>query len=161
MLSCIFDKKQIEEKLKDYTSEIIEYSYTNIVKIIIEKINASLYFSGYELIRISDTFIIRPISSNITVSTPNIKVIDREYVKNISNRAVQDISAGNYDSALTKSRTLLEEVFCYVIERKSEQPCKNGDIIKLYKQVKQLYNMHQKKIWIKGLTCCYQDLKKY
>ena len=31
---------------------------------------------------------------------------------------MKDISDGNYDSAITKSRTLVEEVFCYVIEKK-------------------------------------------
>ena len=46
------------------------------------------------------------------------------------------------DSAITKSRTLLEETFCYVIEKKNEVPSDSGDIGKLYKQVKTLYNMH-------------------
>ena len=49
---------------------------------------------------------------------------------------------GEYDSAITKCRTLLEEVFCYVIEKKGEEPSQKGDINKLYKQVKDLYNMH-------------------
>ena len=42
----------------------------------------------------------------------------------------------------TKCRTLLEEVFCYVVERKGEEPSQKGDIKRLYKQVKDLYNMH-------------------
>ena len=36
----------------------------------------------------------------------------------------------------------MEEVFCYVIEEKGEEPSQKGDIKKLYKQVKDLYNMH-------------------
>ena len=55
---------------------------------------------------------------------------------------------------------MLEEVFCYVIERKSEQPCKNGDIIKLYKQVKQLYNMHQNKDLDKRINMLLSGLEK-
>ena len=47
-----------------------------------------------------------------------------------------------YHSAITKARTLLEEVFCYVIEKKEEEPSSKGDIRKLYKQVRGLYNMH-------------------
>ncbi|RCX17151.1 abortive infection Abi-like protein [Anaerobacterium chartisolvens] len=58
---------------------------------------------------------------------------------------MQDVVDGNYDSAITKSRTLLEEVFCYVIERKGETPSDSGDIGKLYNQVKQLHSMHQDK----------------
>jgi hypothetical protein len=36
----------------------------------------------------------------------------------------------------------LEEVFCFVIEKKQKEPSQKGDIKKLYKQVKELYNMH-------------------
>ena len=53
-----------------------------------------------------------------------------------------DVDQGNFDSAITKSRTLLEETFCYVIEKKNETPSDSGDMSKLYKQVRDLYNMH-------------------
>lgn len=36
----------------------------------------------------------------------------------------------------------LEETFCYLIELKNETPSDSGDIAKLYKQVRTLYNMH-------------------
>ena len=55
---------------------------------------------------------------------------------------VDDVEQNNYDSAITKSRTLLEETFCYVIEKKGECPTDSGDMAKLFKQVKDLYNMH-------------------
>ncbi len=55
-----------------------------------------------------------PINSTIKVTTPQVKNIDREYIKDISERAMLDVVNGSYDSAITKSRTLLEEVFCYV-----------------------------------------------
>lgn len=43
---------------------------------------------------------------------------------------------------ITKSRTLLEEVFCHAIEVKGETPNSSGEINTLYKQVKDLYSMH-------------------
>ena len=52
------------------------------------------------------------------------------------------IKNGYFDSAITKSRTLLEEVFCYVIEQKGKIPTTSGQINQLYRQVKDLYNMH-------------------
>ena len=55
---------------------------------------------------------------------------------------MRDIEQNDFDSAITKSRTLLEETFCYVIEKKNEIPSDSGDIGKLYKQVRTLYNMH-------------------
>lgn len=78
----------------------------------------------------------------VQIETPAIVLVNRDYIKDISTRAIRDIENGEYDSAITKCRTLLEEVFCYVIEKKGEEPSQKGDIKKLYKQVKELYNMH-------------------
>ena len=58
---------------------------------------------------------------------------------------MKDVIDGNHDSAITKARTLLEEVFCYVIEKMGEDPSENGEIGKLYNHVKMLYNMNQSK----------------
>lgn len=85
----------------------------------------------------------RELSGKVELDTPSISSIDRNYIKDIAGRANRDIDNGEYDSAITKSRTLLEEVFCYVIESKNETPFDKGDIGKLYNQVKSLYNMHQ------------------
>ncbi len=75
------------------------------------------------------------------LKTP-IKSINREYIKSISSRAIEDIEKKNFDSAITKSRTLLEEVFCYAIEKKGDTPTTSGNMSELYKQVKGHYNMH-------------------
>lgn len=82
-------------------------------------------------------------NKRVSVETPKIDTINREYILDVSKRAQKDIEDGNYDSAITKCRTLLEETFCYVIELKQEEPSDSGDIGRLYNQVKQLYNMHQ------------------
>ena len=50
--------------------------------------------------------------------------------------------SSNYDSAITKARTLLEETFCYVVEKKGDTPSSSGNMSDLYKQVKGHYNMH-------------------
>ena len=78
----------------------------------------------------------------VHIDTPAIVLVNRDYIKDISTRAIRDVECSEYDSAITKCRTLLEEVFCYVIENKGEEPSEKGDIKKLYKQVKDLYNMH-------------------
>lgn len=78
----------------------------------------------------------------VVLETPAIILVNRDYIKNLSVKAIRDVENGEYDSAITKSRTLLEEVFCYVIEKKDEEPSQKGDIKKLYKQVKDLYHMH-------------------
>lgn len=81
----------------------------------------------------------------VAVDIPTIINVNRSYIRDIATRAVIDIENSNFDSAITKSRTLLEETFCYVIELKGEVPTTSGRIGDLYTQVKQLYNMHQSK----------------
>lgn len=73
---------------------------------------------------------------------------------------MQDIDNQIYDSALTKSRTLLEEVFCYVIEQTGDIPSDKGDIGKLYKQVKDLYNMHTDSNMDKRINTLLSGLEK-
>jgi hypothetical protein len=84
-------------------------------------------------------------NSSVIIPADSIKTVDANYINGLSERATEDLVNGNYDSVITKCRTLLEEVFCYVIELKSETPSDKGDIGKLYNQVKTLYNMHQRK----------------
>ena len=76
-------------------------------------------------------------------SLPAIKEVTYDYIREISERAQKDIENGDLDSALTKSRTLLEEVFCHVIEKRGGEAGKSGEIRSLYNQVKGLYHMHQ------------------
>ena len=80
--------------------------------------------------------------NTMQIEIPAIVIVNREYIRDISTRAMRDVESGEYDSAITKSRTLLEEAFCYVIENKGVEPSQKGNINKLYKQVKELYNMH-------------------
>lgn len=160
LLSFLFSKSQFIEKLKRNSASIIDYAYLKITSEIINQINGILYFGGNELVRIGHVFHLRGIASEKVVETPIVTTIDRSYIKDISNRAQEDIASTNYDSAITKSRTLLEEVFCYVIEKKDENPLGSGNISHLYKQVKQLYNMHQNEDFDKRVNNLLSGLEK-
>ncbi len=102
----------------------------------------------------------REFNNRVKIITPAITCVNRDYIKDISVRAMQDVDNQNYDSALTKSRTLLEEVFCYVIEKKNNVPSDKGDIGKLYKQVKELYNMHNDNNMDKRINTLLSGLEK-
>lgn len=102
----------------------------------------------------------RELNNSIKIITPAITCVNRDYIKDISVRAMQDVDNQSYDSALTKSRTLLEEVFCYVIEKKNTVPSDKGDIGKLYKQVKDLYNMHNDSNMDKRINTLLSGLEK-
>jgi len=84
-------------------------------------------------------------NEKVAVIADMIKTVDRNYINSIAERANKDIDEKSYDSAITKCRTLLEEVFYYVIELRDEQPSDKGDIGLLYTQVKRLYGMHADK----------------
>lgn len=142
LLAHLFSKDQFSKMLSNKGADEIDKAYSHITQTIIQKINGLLYFGGHELSIIGNIFVVRKIGSKVEVQAPKIKAIDREYIKSISSRANRDIEQKDYDSAITKCRTLLEETFCYVIEKKNEVPSDSGDIAKLFKQVKTLYNMH-------------------
>lgn len=99
-------------------------------------------------------------SATIKIETPAITSVDYDYIRGLSSRAISDINEGHYDSAITKSRTLLEEVFCNVIEARQQIPSKNGNIKTLYNQVKELYNMHQNKDVDKRINSLLSGLEK-
>lgn len=160
LLAFLFSKGQFVDKLRGQTPEVIEYAYAQIVNAVIDQINGALYFGGNELVQLGKEFVIRKFGSTISVAAPSVKTIDRSYITDLSDRALKDVIDGNYDSAVTKARTLLEEVFCYVIEKKGEAPSESGDIGKLYNQVKQLYNMHQSKDMDKRINGLLSGLEK-
>jgi len=160
LLCYLFNKSQFSDKLRGYSPVDIETIYQKIINTVIEKINGELYFNGNELILIGKYFVIRPLNSTIKVEVPIVKNIDREYIKDLSDRAMKDIDENNFDSAITKSRTLLEEVFYYVIEKKREEPSESGNIVKLYNQVKTLYTMHQDENTDKRINMLLSGLEK-
>lgn len=89
--------------------------------------------------RILDKY--RPAGTTLA-STPALERVTYAYIRGMSERAQRDIENGDFDSAITKSRTLLEEVFCAVIEKRGKTPTRSGEIGVLYDQVKDLYHMH-------------------
>lgn len=77
----------------------------------------------------------------IVLCTETIENIDNKYIKKLREQAFDVIKSGDYDSAITKSRTMLEEVFLHGIEEKGLEVEAKGNIIKLYNQFKALYNL--------------------
>lgn len=145
LLLYIFGKKQFEKKLKNMSSTEIEENYKLIVEEIMEKINGCLYFSGKKLIKIENNFFIQARNKTVSLPTEKIKIVDSEYIKNIHSQALKCISENDFDSVVTKSRTLLEEVYCYGIEQKGEEITEKGNINKLYRKIRELYDMNTEK----------------
>ena len=79
--------------------------------------------------------------NDVTAVTPSIQNVNREYIREKTYQANEDVEEGRLDSALTKARTLLEETFCYALELRGEHKDRKEDIYSLYKRVKVLYKM--------------------
>lgn len=142
LLSFLFSKQQYAKVLNGHDADEIEAAYVEITQKVINGINGLLYFGGNELCVAGSQFVVKPIDSKVEMEVPMIKTIDREYIRNMSNRANLDIEQGNYDSAITHARTLLEETFCYVLEKEGVEPTTSGNMAELYKQVKNAYELH-------------------
>jgi len=162
LLGYLFSKEQFKEQIKGLdTPDQIRNTYALIIDEVIKLINIQLAFGDHSL-NITETgvFYISKEGENPNIDVVAIRKIDMAYIKDISDRAIRDISNREFDSALTKSRTLLEEVFCLVIEGKGEEPSDKGDIGKLYNQVKTIYGMHQAKEADKRINGLLSGLEK-
>lgn len=160
LLVYLFAKDKFEISLRDLGPNAIDKAYETIIQKILEQINICLEHSENELCLVGEKYFLKKIDLDISVATPAVKVIDRAYIKDLSKRASIDIDEGNYDSAITKSRTILEETFCFVIEKKGEVPSESGDINKLYTQVKTLYDMHADETLDKRINILLSGLEK-
>lgn len=161
LLGFLFSKEQFAEILRGYTPDEIDITYQKIIATVLDQLNGQLYFGGHELVRVGERFVVQKKGAVATVAAPTVKIIDQAYIVSISERAMKDVSEGNYDSAITKCRTLLEEVFFYAIEKKNETPSTKGDIGKLYSQVKSLYHMHQQKDQDNRINALLSGLEKF
>ena len=142
LLSFLFNKQRFSKMFSGYSVKVIDNAYRSVLHLAMDRINGCLYFGGHELIVMNNQYHVRKIGRSVSIEAPRIKSITREYIRDISERSLVDIEEHHFDSAITKSRTLLEEVFLYVIELENEKPINSGKIKEQYKLVKSLYNMH-------------------
>ena len=162
LLSYLFEFSRFESTLKflNNTTQIKHY-YEQIVNNAIAAINASLIFGQKELIFINKQFVITNVGESSLIETPKIKKITLSYVRDLPERIKTDLETHNYDSVVTKSRTLIEEVLIFIIEDHSKHCFNfNGDLPSLYKQCKQLLGMSQNSDWDKRINELLSGLEK-
>lgn len=141
-LAMFFNGPAFVDHLKNIPGEEFRSRHDSIVAGAVSQINKMLFLGGNELRNIGEHYQVVPIGDHAQITTPKLKVIDRDYVRMMSKRAMADVEDDRLDSAVSQSQTLLEEVFCFAIEERGDTPNESGDIGKLFNQVKTLYNMH-------------------
>ena len=120
LFSFFFDLNRFHKDLQDLPTDEIPKRHRAIVTAAISAINNKLLFGHHQLRQQGNIYTVVPIDNSPVMETPAIEKVDRNYVKDVAERAQQDIGRGEFDSALTKARTILDDVFCQVIERKGE-----------------------------------------
>ena len=145
LLRYLFAKDKFEDLMKLKSPEEISSAYEYIVQAVIDKINVILYLGGHELQCIQGHYYVVETGKTPIIEAANIKLINLTYVHGLRERCTEDFMSGNYDSVITKSRTVIEEVLIYILEQNQIEIESRGDLNRIYNQVKGLYNMRQDK----------------
>ena len=117
LLSRLFDMQYFDELSKLSSPSLVETTYRNIVEGALNKINLSLILAKKELRVHNNRFDIVEIGKAPVFNTPKVREITRNYIRELPERIKDDIVNKDFDSVITKSRTLLEEVLIFIIEK--------------------------------------------
>lgn len=145
LLRFFFSEERFSN-LNDLSSmEEIDNVYKSIVKAAIDYINKMIRLSRREFIYTDGHFYIVETGKRPAIETPKLNVLSVPYVQGLRERCSSDLLSGNFDSVITKSRTMIEEVLVQILESNNHPNIPKGDIIKQYNEVKTLYGMQQSK----------------
>ena len=159
-LQYMFNLDKFTELVKLGAPQDIEDAYKNIIDLALKKINSILYLGKHELQIIDGHFYVVESGTKPTIEKTNISIINIPYVQGLSKRCEKDFIERNYDSVVTKSRTLMEEVLVYILEQNNADAPTKGDLKKLYAAVKPLFNMNQKSEFDKRVNELLSGLEK-
>lgn len=153
LLSYLLDMKRFTELNSLGDINKVKETYRRILTAALSSINSHLITAKKELRITNNSFILSNIGEESVIETPKIKVVTYQYIRELPDRIEEDINNKDFDSVITKSRTLLEEVLIYIIEKLTKERYKsNGDLIKIYQEATELLNMRQKGEWDKRIN---------
>ena len=153
LFSRLFDRQYFKELSKLTSPELVTSTYNSIVDCAIKRINANLILAKKELRVHKGQFTLTDAGTEPVFIAPKVKVVDRQQIRELPERIKDDLEHKDYDSVITKSRTLLEEVLIFIIERLTKERYKsNGDLVKIYQETTDLLNMRQKGDWDKRVN---------
>ena len=138
----------------------IDSVHQKIVIAALEKLNLMIRLTRKEIVCNNSRFYIVEAGKQLPIQTPAVNAITIPYVHSLRERCEADFLSGNYDSVITKSRTLMEETLIYYLEQRKESVTAKGDLIKLYGQVKGLRGMTQSSQYDKRVNDLLSGLEK-
>ena len=151
-IKYLLDFSNFKDVFKDIRDRReIQNLYAELVESAIIAINSQLYYSGKELKIVNAKFIITNISEAVVIPTDKISSINVEYIRGLVGRVEDDLCSKQFDSVVTKSRTLVEEVIIYILEQRCVPVPTTGNLLELYKVCKATLGMTQDKSWDKRI----------
>ena len=153
LLAFLFDLRRFTELNSLGDIDKVNETHKSLVENALRLINVNLLTAKKELRLTNHSFVIADIGEKIVIDTPKVNVVSQQYIRDLPNRIKDDLTNKDFDSVITKSRTLLEEVLIYVIEKLTmERYNSNGDLIKIYQDATDLLHMRQQKDWDKRVN---------
>lgn len=123
------------KETSDYTIEVI----LNELNSILYNSNVSLKCSNKKIIVITD--------DAVMLDSPTMnEIIDLNYVHALKERCQDDFSTDNIDGVITKSRTMLEEVFIHIIGDEYDEKEYGGKIDCLFEKAKEKCNISKDRV---------------
>ena len=153
LLAYLFDLGRFKELNSLGDIDKVTETHKTLVQSALNAINAELLIAKKELRLVNNRYVLANIGEKVVINTPKVNVVTQQYIRELPNRIKEDLANKDYDSVITKSRTLLEEVLIYIIEKLTMERYKsNGDLVKIYQDATELLNMRQNKDWDKRVN---------
>lgn len=139
LLNYLLSEQQFQGVLAYVDDDNKDAAYQTLIEELLKQINTALRFSNCEITEQDGQFVLA--GPGVAPKKTVINTISRDTIKDFYTRANNDIENGDYRSAVDKSRTLVENVCCYVIEKAGDTPANSKDPVDLYRQIKNLYRL--------------------
>lgn len=153
LLSYLMQQDRFKNLIGVGNIQKVDETYKGVIKSAIDAINAQLVIARVELRLVNKTFVLTRAGEEVVIETPKVKNITSQYIRELLDRIKDDLDNKDYDSVITKSRTLLEEVLIFIIEKMTFERYKSsGDLVKMYQDATELLNMRQKSDWDKRIN---------
>lgn len=160
LVSPIFLKDEIKEKNSINFSQInvdsqkqiiINQKRNEIIETILKHFNEQLIFSNKKMFFNNEIFSISDVSSAPKVIEHKDR-IDNAYITSLVDKGQNDLLDKDFDSVITKARTLLESIFLQIIFDHQQEIKQNGNIMQYRNKVHEILGMSKTKDWNPNVT---------
>lgn len=117
-----------------------------IKRVILEKVNDILLYSHLKLVFNGSMWDVVPADVKIKITVPTNRINDG-YIADLLAHGLDDLKDNDFDSVVTKSRTLIEETYLQILDDNQVEYKRNGKINQYRKLVVQTLGMKPSENW--------------